>query len=64
MSNTSSKQDRDSSALKNIATYESKETYQARSISASTTAQTETPTPRRVISESSFKARARNNINY
>lgn len=65
MSNTKSINDKNTSTLQYTVTYDSKSTYTSHdSIGSSTSPLSQSSTPRRVISEASFKARARNNINY
>jgi len=63
MSNTSSNKSVGTSAQQYSTAYQSKDTYAAQNTSISNSV-AQTPTPRRVISESSYKARARNNIHY
>lgn len=64
MSKTSSTESKGTRAQNFSREYEKSETYQSNEQPASTSTAKTDPVPRRVISESSLKARARNKINY
>jgi len=65
MNDSSSTKGKNTAALHYSATYDNNNRYSGQTIpESSNSTKNDANAPRRVISESSFKARARNNINY